>query len=362
MKENIKRILNKYLYRDFASADLCEGNLIDVGHFPKGYFKSFGDKNPDKVFYVIWRENWGSGFFSNVSHVLCHLKIAAEAGMIPVVDFQNFKTYYNERTAVNGTENAWEYYFQQVSPFSLTEVYESKNVFLCSGAYPPAMSYCITQISGLHDNVYKKYVSLQKHIEELIAEHATKFHGRVLGVHFRGQEQKIAPLHSFPPTEKQMITYADEIIEKYKIEQILLVTEEQSYLDLFVKRYGRRVIDTGSYRTYNVNAFNLKPREQHRYLLGRDILIDAFLLSRCSGILSSDSNVSEFARFINNGRYEFSYMVENGVNSSNFLVARYLYGIKKMLPASWGGLSGKVLITLKDKVAWRDGSCFGQRK
>ncbi|MBF0485482.1 MAG: hypothetical protein HQL16_03100 [Candidatus Omnitrophica bacterium] len=347
MKKIIKQILNKYLQKGFASTDLCGGHSFDIKKFPAGYFRSFGRKNPDKVFYVIWRDHGGSGFFSNVSHVLCHLKIADQAGMIPVVDFQNFKTLYNENEAVNNTRNAWEYYFQQVAPVPLAEVYESQNVFFCSGVYPPSMSYCITKINGLHDEIYKKYIFLQKYIEGLIAQHSVKFNGRILGVHFRGQEQKRAPLHSFPPTEKQMVRCTDEIIEKYKIDKIFLVTEDQGYLDLFVNRYGKRVLHTGSYRTHSVNAYNLNPREKHRYLLGMEILVDSFLLSRCHGILHGDSNVSEFARFINNGEYEFSYDIQNGVNSANILTARYLYEVKKMLPSCLGGLPGKILITSK---------------
>jgi len=344
VKRYIKQFIKKHLESDFVSIGSCKEHLFDVKNLPMVYFKSFGDKNPDKIFYIIWIDHMGSGFFSNISNVLCNLNIADLAGMIPVVDFQNFKTLYNENVVVHNTKNAWEYYFKPVSPFHLDEVYESKNVFFCSGEYPASVGYSITQINGLYEEIYRKYVFFQDHVEELLKKYSQEFNGRVLGIHFRGQEMKLATGHSFPPTERQMIKYTDEIIEKYNIERIFIVTEEQSYLDLFIKRYGRKVFYTDSYRTYEVNAYTLNPREYHRYLLGLDVIIDACLLSRCIGILCGDSNVSEFARFINNKKFEFVYKIYNGVNSSNWLLARYLYKIKKALPPYFGGLSDKVLI------------------
>ena len=338
MKKIIKKYLKRYFMKDFCQTCLSSGESINVKTFPSGYFKSFGKKNPDKIFYVIWLDV-GSGFFSNLSSVLCHLKIADTLGMVPIIDFQNFGTLYNENVPINNTKNAWEYYFEPVSQFNLDEVYNSKNVFFCSGLYPSSMSYNITTIDGLYDEIYRKYVFLKGHVEDCLKKYLESFKHRVLGVHFRGKEQNLAPGHSFAPTEKQMIKYTDEIIEKYDIGKIFLVTEEQRYLDLFINNYGERVFYTNSFRSYKVNSYNLRPRENHRYLLGLEILIDAKLLSMCSGILCGDSNVSEYARFINNKEFEFIYTIYNGTNSQSMFLAKYLYGIKKMLPPHFGGLS-----------------------
>lgn len=343
MKEYFKKLLQIYLNQPFVTHHHTGG--FDVKSYPQGYFKSFGDKNADKIFYVIWLDNGGSGFFSNVSNVLCHLKLADQLGMMPVVDFFNFKTLYNVTGEINNTENAWEYYFKPVSEFSLPEVYQSKNVFFCSGSYPPSLGYSITAVHNLPE-VYHKYIRLQHYIEKMIEDHTIqlKFEGRILGIHFRGQEQKLAPRHSFPPTEKQMIRYCDMIIEKHKIERIFIVTEEQRYLDLFIKKYNKKLIYTDSFRTYNTNAYNLNPRDNHRYRLGLEVLVDAFLLSRCTGLLCSDSNVSEFTRFVNNKNFEFTYTIQNGVNSSNKLLARHLFGLKKNIPSALGGLQDNVMV------------------
>jgi hypothetical protein len=320
-------------------------NTIDVKKFPAGYYKTFGDKNPDKTFYVIWVDHKGGGFFSNVGLVLCHLKIAHDAGMIPVVDFQNFETLYSEKDPIHGTTNAWEYYFKPVSNYTLDEVYKSKNVFFGTGMFPVSLGFNITEMEGL-DEIYKKYVFLQPYAEEIINSYMKKFNlnDKTLGIHFRGNEIKYSPGHPFPPTEKQMFKYTDEILKKYDIEKIFLITIVQDYNDLFIERYGKKVVYTDSFRTENKKYFfKLSPRDNHRYLLGLEVLIDAILLSKCNGLLCGDSNIVEFARLLN-PKFKFIYKIDNGFNSGNSLIARHLYSVKKLLPAFLGGLSDKITI------------------
>lgn len=338
----IKDMIRFYINRGVVVRQHSHSDSFKLNEMPNGYFRSFGTKNPDKIFYVIWCKNMGSGFFSNISHVLCHIKIAIDSGMIPVVDFKNFKTLYNEEKTINSTENAWEYYFNPVSPYNLDEVYESKNVFFCNGYYPSFMSCSITQVPELFDTVFNKYISLNDHVKKIYLYRKSKYLNRVLGIHFRGQEQKIAPSHSFPPTEYQMIKYTNNILSEYNINKIFIVTEEQRYLDLYVKNFNNNVLYNNSFRTYQKNAYNIIPRDDHRYKLGLEVLLDALYLSDCSGLLCGDSNVSEFARFNNNNKYEFVYKIYNGVNSQNALLARHLYRIKKHLPPHFGGLADKI--------------------
>jgi hypothetical protein len=146
------RILNS-LARRWGKRYFIEGSPthslpFTLERLPRGRMASFGSRNPGRVFYVIWRERFGSGFFSNLSHVLCHLMIADTLRMEPIVDFENFPTLYNEDDEVQGTRNAWEYYFRQPSSVPLREVYESRHVFLCDGKYPDGFSMSVTTIPG----------------------------------------------------------------------------------------------------------------------------------------------------------------------------------------------------------------------
>lgn len=346
----LRALLKRVVYSDFVLNEKITDYPFDLKNSPKGYFRSLGNRNPDKIFYIIWRDNYGSGFFSNLQHVIAHLRRAQSLGMIPVIDFENFKTLYNEDTLIYGTLNSWEYYFKQVSPFNLEDVYNSQNVYFCDGSYSWSLGSYMSDSSMYQTHL--KYIISQDRIVQKIDSYWSSFglNNRVLGVHFRGKEQNVAAGHPFCPTKKQMYSCVDEIIKKYKINKIFIVTEDQDYLNSFVDRYGDLVLKTESFRTHKINAYKINPRPQHKYLLGEEVMIDSFLLSRCCGMLHSSSNVSEFARFINNNKFEFRYFIQNGVNSNNPVVAKYLYRIKKCLPRRLGGLLDKIGIYQNNKM------------
>lgn len=57
---------------------------------------SFGEKNKNKLFYVIKRFH-GGGLFSNLLFVLNHLIHANKLGAVPIVDMENFTNLYSEK-------------------------------------------------------------------------------------------------------------------------------------------------------------------------------------------------------------------------------------------------------------------------
>jgi len=304
----------------------------------------FGPNHPDKVFYVIWRDNYGSGFFSNLGQILCHLALADASGMQPVVDLEHFPTLYNEQEEVSGTRNPWEYYFRQTSACTLEEVYQSRHVFFCDGKYPSGFRFNLSEIPGMQ-GIFDTYVKVRPEIQNSVRKWMTEFGARTLGVHFRGQEQNRAPGHPFGPTERQVLDAARRLVRERNFDRILLVTEDQRCLDLFRKEFESLVIATDSFRTSGGNAYRMRPRPLHRYLLGREVLVDALLLSRCQALVASGSNVSEFAKLMNNGAFELVWRIQNGSNSMNPLVALYLYGLRRRLPSRLGGLPGRIVET-----------------
>jgi hypothetical protein len=171
-----------------------------------------------------------------------------------------------------------------------------------------------------------------------------KFRSRTLGIQFRGQEMNRTPGHPFGPTKRQMLQAARSLVRELNFDQIFLVTEDQDYLDLLRSEFGSALIFTDSFRTRGENAYRMRPRTLHRYKLGREVLIDAFLLSRCQALIASGSNVSEFAKLMNGDRYELACRIWNGMNCSNPLAALYLYDIRRHLPARLGGLPGMIQV------------------
>jgi hypothetical protein len=336
------RIIKRYIDKEFVRDRFDKKYPFELKSQLNGYYKIFGNKNPDKTFFIIWREWLGSGFFANFSQVIAYMRCADALGMIPIIDFQNFKTLYNEKEPIDGTKNAWEYYFKQVSDYSLDEIYKSKNVFFCNGELAPS-SLREFQTDGSYKDFYDKRIVLQPEVEREIEKYSNFFDKKILGIHFRGKEMNYAPLHQYAPTILQMTRYTDEILEKYQIDRIFMVTEEKNYLDFFIKRYGKIVMFSDAFRVAKVNAYNLNPRKNHRYLLGREALIDATLLAKCTGILRSSSCLSSHSVAI--GNHKFDYVIDNGVNFRSRYLARYSYGIKKLLPKNFGGLKDNVIKT-----------------
>ena len=120
----------------------------------------FGSKNKKIFFYVIKRTP-GAGFFSNLLYVICHLQYAHNKGMVPVVDMQNFPTYYNQKKNIKNLKNLWELYFNQVSDYSLKEVYQSKNVYFSPSKY----NFFLEKYKSKSlKKIFDKYIKIKPHI------------------------------------------------------------------------------------------------------------------------------------------------------------------------------------------------------
>jgi hypothetical protein len=298
--------------------------------------KSFGDKNPDKIFFVIRQESLGRGLFSLLSGVICYLDFADRCGYIPVVDFENFKTEYNQEEEIGTTKNAFEYYFLPLNNIKLNEVYSSRCVVFSGNEYPKGYHYTITNIPELY-KTYEKYIKIRPEIESLANVPKSSLADKVLGVHFRGPEARTAAGHWFPPSNKQMFKAIDIMLHREAFDFIFVCTEDKRLLNILDEKYPGMVISNDHYRTQGINAYKINPRKNHKYLLGREVLIDMLCLSKCDALISGSSNVSTMSEFINNKHYSATIFINNGPNSNFWPLAKVLWAIKNILPANMGG-------------------------
>lgn len=289
-----------------------------------------------KTFYIIKRTP-GAGLFSNFIFVLNHLKIAKSCGYIPVVDMENFPTIYNEFKKINNTKNSWNYYFDNKTKIKLKEIYKNHNYILTSNRFSKSFSHKID--NNEFRNCFKDYYKIKKKYLDFAESFSEKnFDKNTLAIHLRGTSYKTSANHPFPTTYYQTYNLIDKIISENKYSKIFLCTEDLNYLKIIKKRYKDKVIFLKNvYRSYNDDAFKKYPQNLHRYKLGRDILIESLLISKCKGFVYTNTNVSEFVKFLDKKKKINFFLIQNNFNSSNPYIAKWLWYYKNLFPQFLGG-------------------------
>jgi hypothetical protein len=300
-----------------------------------------------KDYFVIRQESRGRGLFSLLSAVICYIDFAIKNNLVPVVDFQNYTTEYNEKGSVSGTKNAYEYYFQPLLGVTLDDAYKGKFI-LSDNTYPQGYNFSIGKMPWLF-SIYAEYIKLNTQASAYLTSQSDKISSKTVGVHYRGQEARTAAGHWYPPSKKQITTAINQILKSDEYDNIFVVTEDLNYLKFLRAEYGPVVKACEHFRTNGENGYRLYPRDNHKYLLGLEVLIDAILLSRCQALVGCTSNVAEFARFSNNFQYSDNILINNGPNSKYPRVAAHTWRLKNLLPINLGGfrLDSETLIHTK---------------
>ena len=340
MIKYIKNFLRNSIYsrRSGISKKLKSRSILKSKDL-KYFVKSFGNKNPNKKFYVIQRFI-GGGMFSNLNYIIHHLKLALDLNCIPIIDMENFPTKYNEKNKINNTKNAWEYYFYPLNKYKLSDVYKSKFVIISDKKTRRLKEFdTFEALSKEHFKIFKKYIK----IKQPILDDIKKFFNnnfkknKVLGVHFRGTDMKTQERHPFPATAEQIISLIEKYLKKEKFTKIFLVTEELNYQKILKKKYGSMLCFYNSFRSNNPDIFGSRMRKNHRYLIGRENIIDMILLSKVKKIICTNSHLPDASNFMNNLNKINLIKIDNGNNSENLLIAQFLWYIKKNVPSFLGG-------------------------
>jgi len=301
--------------------------------------------------YNIYQKGPGRGLFSLVSAVICHLHFASRHRLIPVVDFRRGYTEYEDAQFMQGDDlrrsNPWDFYFEPVSDIHCDASLENQIVLSSGNGFPAGYprKMLISHVQDLRDLAEICIKPAKDLVPELQRVEAEILQGRrVLGVHIRGQEQKTMPFHPLSPTLDQIWLAIDRAIADFGFDRIFVASEDLDYVDAVLKRYPKLAVTLPHFRTRSpLNSYRISPRPCHKYLLGKEILFDAFILSACDGLVSSTSNVTEFARARNNGRFLIDLVIDNGLNTSHPFFAKHVWALKNHLPERLGGFSAKAI-------------------
>ena len=334
MKNLIKKFIKKTLLVEDAMP-LFQKNNIKLNKGVQFNLYQFNKQNKNKIIYIIKRSP-GAGLFSNVIYVLNHLEIADKNGFYPIVDMKNFTTIYNEKLKISDTYNAWEYYFDNVSKLKLNEAYKSKNVIITNDKFFKNFSNIVA--NKKFRKLGKKYFKIKKKfIEEANKFCKEKLKDKTLAIHYRGTSYKTSANHPFPSTHSQTIKYTKYLLKKYKYKKIFLCTEDLGFFKEMHNSFKKNLYFINTYRSKKNDAFKIFPRKNHRYNLGKEILLEALIISKCEGFLHTKTNVSEFVKFLDEKNKIKYFTLYNGFNTSNEYLAPYMWHYKNLAPKFLGG-------------------------
>lgn len=298
-----------------------------------------GKLYPEKLVYKIDpAPDGGGGFFATVMGVLNYLYYAEKYNLTPTISWKK-SWYYKEEKPVNGTNNIWEYFFLPCSDVKTKDIKKCKNlVFSCprqglaiADNKWGAVSYeSTTTYISRYSEIYRKYVRLNPTTRKYINENIKNtIRGKyTLGVHVRGTDFKRAfNNHPVVICPDKFIVPAKELLEKHGYEQIFLATDSLEAVEMFRKEFGSMLVCyedvMRSDGDVGVHVLESK-RKNHHYLLGQEVLRDAYTLAVCDSLLAGMSNVSFAAQYIKIAEgevHEEVKIIDYGINHNNNKVA-----------------------------------------
>lgn len=294
--------------------------------------KSFGDKNPDKTFFVIRLFPPAVGYLANYNYVLGYMRYAYEHGWIPVVDMENYATFYQEEEPVNGTRNVWEYYFLQPEElgtgkrYSLAEVYQSKNVILANG------SMQLQSFNACRDKEILKWQSEMarrapfnettlKHLEE-VRKQTVPEGVPVIGVAFRGSDMGSRMIgHYIQATVDDVVPRLRDKLNVWgqnnTAPAIFVKSEEAETVTDFAKHFDnvcyvdeKRLENFDKDGIHNA-AENYKNSSKYQQTL--DYFTSIYILSKCDYLMGSMNNGVNTAIIWNGGEYIECDVIDKGI-------------------------------------------------
>ena len=297
----------------------------------------FGNLNKDKTFYIIRSINHKSQFyvgpvnnlFANYFYV-SHLQYAKNNGWIPVVDQLNYPVYNSVSYPINGSHNAWEYFWKQPSDYTLEEVYNSYNVILSKqnwfSEYDMGYeknNYLDKDIITFYANLSEK-IQLNKEVEKILAIKCKSFfpdNSRILGVNYRFGGHSLnhydaAHGHPIQPDIKLLIELVLNVMQERDFKYVFLASDTIEGIEYFKNILQDKLL----YVKRNRLSEQLDKSRTKQCLKNIDLythtleyIYEMEILSRCHGLLGSINSGFRYAIIKNNNKFEYLNVLDYGL-------------------------------------------------
>jgi len=237
----------------------------------------------------------GVGFAGNIFIILNALSVIGDDDLL-FVDMETNDCVCTEKDLIlYDTKNCWEYYFNQVKlgkDFSNLDFrtpsilnYESKTDFLVPENF-----------IRLKHRFYKSFKPKQYLIDFIDDFYCKNLKNKVtLAVQIRLTD--MLNHHNVSPLNRYLEKINEILKENEKIEQIFLATDDNSVIKTLKNEIKIPIIFHENMSRADVNKPNLNPydrykssREQHKYKLGMECLIEILTMSKCDFLLKADKS------------------------------------------------------------------------
>ncbi len=283
----------------------------------KGYLDYRFRKSGGQAVYYIKINGSVSGFFALLRMVVDYCCYADENGMIPYIKYDR-DILYAEKGFFLGTDNPFEYYFEQ--PIAFLPPVSTRRLNLVGNRSAHAerveLDYNRKPLSYLTEEtyiermseIYGKYIRFNARTSaymEKTIRMALKGK-RTLGVHIRGTDfYKEFHNHPVPVTVDEYLDAIKEEIGKHHYEQVFVATDDARCLKELRDKiqvplvYYRNTMRAVSNKSV---AFERNRRKNNNYLLGIEVLKDAHTLAACDGFVGCLSQIDIFVQVIKRSR------------------------------------------------------------
>jgi hypothetical protein len=239
--------------------------------------------------FFILKNREGAGMFSMFSDVLALLH-SYDSGICKGVEvnFENEGFYYDPSHGPNW----WNYYCE---PICLGEKKKVRTGVY--GSFPRVGEVSFYKNRQEAFDLIQKYIHFRPHILEKVEQFQDSYFQDhyMIGVHYRGTDNP----ESSPAYEKYLQEMG-KVIEALPDYRFFLATDEQPFIDFMKSAFpGRICYQLDAYRsTRGGTPLHMNPLLDH-WKQGEEAILDCLLLSKCSLLMLTYSNVSLWAALLN---------------------------------------------------------------
>lgn len=241
---------------------------------------------------------------------------------------EGYNPYINVKDS-NGN-NIWERFFEQPYLADINVQYSNVCRKDCSVMNSPIYFPTFPQLDDISKNgpLFSYFLRPIPSVKEYFDyEYAKIIKGkRILGVLCRGTDYVVMKPKNHPvqPSVEEVIQLVTEKMEEFNYDGIYLATEEHAIYDMFDKAFpGKVLINQREWFDYyydlqKSNGFTFIDsisfdRKDDNYRKSLEYFSSLNLLSKCSALIGGTCGGTRFSLYMNNGKYEYSYLFDLGV-------------------------------------------------